>query len=120
MNSRHRPVKNSIRLGTIFRWVTVVTLIGGVASCYVYLRNLDLKRSNEIRQLESQIGLVLAEVELYETRIEKAKSDREGMRLRLEIQNSQLIEIEAPAAVIVRGTEPSQEERNRAIQMAGL
>lgn len=102
MEKRNR-YKSRIGSGAILRLVFAVGLVLSTGAGFVYLRNEQVLRSNEIGAVERQIADLEQEIELWELRIASVR-DRHELSRRLrwvqsdlsDIDVSKVIEIEAP------------------------
>ncbi len=92
-NSRSRGARPGsdleFRVSDFLAWLAIFGTVCALAISYVYLRNLHVRKGDEIRDLEGKIANLEAEVEMYELRIarlmnrerlEASLAAKEGLR----------------------------------------
>ncbi|MDF1815976.1 MAG: hypothetical protein P1V20_27495 [Verrucomicrobiales bacterium] len=97
--------RNPVRVAAVFRLVFFCLLLGIVGGTFVFLRNLHVKRGDEIRKVEIEIAELDHEMQLWEIRIAGAR-DRIELSRRLKwlgsdlqpIDPSRILKIDATAA----------------------
>ena len=88
MEKRNR-YRNPVRFAAIFRVIFICLLLGVTGGAFVFMRNLHVKKGDDIRTVEIEIADLDHETQLWELRIAGAK-DRIELARRLKWMGSDL------------------------------
>ena len=101
---KKRDYQNQLRLGVLAKLLLLLAVVCGIASAYVYVRNLHIQKSDFVRTAESKKTNLKAEIQMYELRI-AALLDRPALESRLEENGSDLRSIERASLEVVTASD---------------
>ncbi len=106
MRRKRNRYKNSLNLSALVRWVSLVALLGIMATSYVYIKNQHVSKSDRKKNFEEEIKQLEREIETIELKL-ASRMDRPNIHRALQFAGSELSKIDPHVVEHIEQTDQS-------------